>query len=483
MRFFSALLLLFFAVSLFGFAQQPVYEAFEVDSAAHVPGGMGNLALFLRTNLRPPLAMQATGVSGRVFVQAVVGRDGRVGELSVLRTLRPDADREALRVVGLFNAWQPAWKGSQPVGQKVVVPVEFRIPPAAWTYENGRKIELFNADEQPTTDEKRAAFRLVTPVDSLGNPTGDAEIFRLDAPKKPFAVNRFAKIGVWQPGGPPVASPDSIRFFRFVLTNPEGLPNGTVRHDYATGELRALETFGRGEPVGASRHFHRNGVVSELTIHLDPNSSHTLRWFANGQIRDDFSEKRAGFAFQRTLANAWASDGRVLVANGAGTVRDTTEVGTALLVEEGAYRDGRKHGRWTGAFTSGRRFYEENYEVGTLTSGQSYDEAGQPIRYTVAEQPPEFKGGQPALNAFLTNNLTYPLEAQRSRVSGRVMVSFVVETDGTITDVVALNRPGYGLEKEAIRVVKKMSGRWTPGIQRGRPVKARFNLPLTFNLN
>lgn len=483
MRSFAAIFLLVTFTGWPAFAQQPVYDAFEVDSAAQVPGGMEKLSLFIQTTLRPTMATLATGVKGRVFVQAVVGPDGQVSNLAVVRGLRPDADREALRVVGVFNAWQPALKRGQPVPQKVIVPVEFRFPPAPWRYENGKKIEFFGADQQPTANETGATFKLVTPMDSLGNLTDDAVIYRLDAPTNEYARNTFSKQGVWQVHGSPVTTPDSVRFYRLMLFNPEGLPNGEVRHLYASGEIRSIETADRGRMVGISRHFHPNGAIQELVVRDDQNGAHILRWFSTGQLRDDATDQGIGVARQRTLANAWASDGRPLVVNGSGTLRDTTEFGTKQLVEEGAYLTGRKQGRWTGVFTDGKPFYEETYEAGELTGGQSYDEAGQTVQYTVLEQQPEFRGGQQALVNFLSANLSYPAEAQRMKTQGRVMVTFVVQPDGTLTDVKSLNHLGDGLDREAVRVVKKMSGRWTPGTQRGRPVKARFNLPITFQLS
>lgn len=78
---------------------------------------MDKLTLFLKVNQRPTLPMQVRGANGRVFVQGIVEPDGPRSEPTVLRGLQSDFDRESLRLVGLFRAWQPTKKG----GQRVII--------------------------------------------------------------------------------------------------------------------------------------------------------------------------------------------------------------------------------------------------------------------------------------------------------------------------------------------------------------------------
>ena len=86
-----------------------------------------------------------------------------------------------------------------------------------------------------------------------------------------------------------------------------------------------------------------------------------------------------------------------------------------------------------------------------------------------------------ALNQYLGKNIRYPAAAQRANVSGRVFVSFVVNTDGSIQDVTVLKGLGFGTDEEAVRVVKGMP-KWRPGKQSGRPVRVKYNLPINFQL-
>jgi len=99
-----------------------------------------------------------------------------------------------------------------------------------------------------------------------------------------------------------------------------------------------------------------------------------------------------------------------------------------------------------------------------------------------AEQMPEFDGGEEAMRTFLHNKLEYPPLARENQIEKKVIIQFVVDKDGKITQVEALTKNGWGLEEEAIRVVKMMPS-WKPGKQNGKPVTVRCTLPVTFKLN
>ncbi len=101
--------------------------------------------------------------------------------------------------------------------------------------------------------------------------------------------------------------------------------------------------------------------------------------------------------------------------------------------------------------------------------------------FTIVEEQPGFPGGEAALMEFLGKNITYPPMARESGIQGTVFVTFVVEPDGSVTNVKILRGIGGGCDEEAIRVVKNMP-KWKPGKQRGKPVRVQFNLPIRFIL-
>ena len=101
--------------------------------------------------------------------------------------------------------------------------------------------------------------------------------------------------------------------------------------------------------------------------------------------------------------------------------------------------------------------------------------------FTVVEQMPMYPGGDAALMGYLRDNIHYPTVAAENGVQGRVVVGFVVERDGSITDVNVLRSVDPSLDREAMRVVKSMP-RWTPGKQNGSAVRVKYQVPVTFRL-
>jgi protein TonB len=101
--------------------------------------------------------------------------------------------------------------------------------------------------------------------------------------------------------------------------------------------------------------------------------------------------------------------------------------------------------------------------------------------FDVVEEMPSFPGGQGALMSYLASNIKYPVVAQENGVQGRVIVSFVVERDGSISDVRVARSVDPSLDREAQRVVKSMP-RWKPGKQNGSAVRVKYNVPVVFRL-
>lgn len=97
----------------------------------------------------------------------------------------------------------------------------------------------------------------------------------------------------------------------------------------------------------------------------------------------------------------------------------------------------------------------------------------------IVETQPEFLGGHESLLAYLKRHQQYPAEAAEAGISGRVFISFIIETDGQIRNVCVLKGLGYGCDEEAARLVREMP-RWKPGTQSGRVIKVKFNIPVNF---
>lgn len=213
------------------------------------------------------------------------------------------------------------------------------------------------------------------------------------------------------------------------------------------------------------------------------------------------------------LAQEQGIQGRVFVqfvVNTDGTLDDVKAVRSPdpSLAEE-AVRVVKSMPRWNPATQNGKavrsRFNipimfrlsapEENQDAGNggaaangdaKAGGQSSNssagaEGGDNRVFEVVEKNASFPGGNEACYAWLAKQIRYPAVAQEQGIQGRVFVQFVVNTDGSITDVKAVRSPDPSLAKEAVRVVKSMP-RWNPATQNNKPVRSRFNLPIMFRL-
>ena len=101
--------------------------------------------------------------------------------------------------------------------------------------------------------------------------------------------------------------------------------------------------------------------------------------------------------------------------------------------------------------------------------------------FKVVEEMPEFPGGSAKLMEYIQKNIKYPMMARESDIQGRVFVNFVVEPDGSISNVAVLRGIGGGCDEEAVRVVNSMP-KWKPGKQRGSAVRVSYTVPIIFKL-
>ncbi len=101
--------------------------------------------------------------------------------------------------------------------------------------------------------------------------------------------------------------------------------------------------------------------------------------------------------------------------------------------------------------------------------------------FDVVEQMPEYPGGMQALFEYLSQNLKYPEDAKEQKIEGRVIAIFVVETDGSISNVEVVKPVFPSLDAEAVRVLSAMP-KWTPGMQSGKVVRVKYTVPINFSL-
>lgn len=102
--------------------------------------------------------------------------------------------------------------------------------------------------------------------------------------------------------------------------------------------------------------------------------------------------------------------------------------------------------------------------------------------YQIVEQMPQYTGGEEAMMKYVAENIKYPQAAKDKNIGGRVFVSFVIEKDGSVNEVKVMRGIGGGCDEEAVRVIKGMP-KWKPGMQKGKPVRVSYMMPLNFKLS
>ena len=156
----------------------------------------------------------------------------------------------------------------------------------------------------------------------------------------------------------------------------------------------------------------------------------------------------------------------------------------SFSTESGNYVNHKKDGTWEGLYIRNKNTYTEMYKNGLLIKGETKDSLSNIIGtydFKSIEQQPEYPGGIAALRSLIAEKYKYPDEAIKNRVKGTVNITFVVEKDGSMTNYEIKNDLGYGTGNEAIRILKKAK-KWSPGYQRGIPVRVAYSLPIKLDM-
>jgi len=469
--------LLFASLSISAFAQT-VYKPFEVDTEAQPTGGRPMLEKFIEANRRIPYSAEVNKIKGTVFISGVVEPDGKLSDVQVTRSLRPDCDREAVRVMRLFNAWQPALKGGQRVRQQMVYMVKFA--PVCDHCETGQNSVYYTKTGLYTPDETAAEYRLVTPVDTLGYPTGNASAYKRQ--RKGWASTRqysFAKQNFTYHNEDDPTAPELAMAYRLTVSGSLWQYEGSVYSFYDNHSPLSKEQYVDGKRVGEALFYYPTGLVKRLEESLEGGDVREWFWYPNGQLSHVLI-RNPMTPFVVRILGQWNSAGEQFVKDGKGHAHFASRQEKEWLYERGGVENGQKNGQWQGRYSDSTVFYREIYDKGQFVSGVTYDQKGDSLIYKEVSSQPEFKGGMNALGQFLGNNIRYPVEASRVGAHGKVFVSFVVTDDGTLDEYKVLQGVGWGLDEEALRVVKMTSGRWTPGVRRGRKVRVKYNMPINF---
>ncbi|MBK0379027.1 energy transducer TonB [Mucilaginibacter segetis] len=226
--------------------------------------------------------------------------------------------------------------------------------------------------------------------------------------------------------------------------------NGSYIEYFDTGKRKCIKTYKSGKLIGESVIYYPNGKLYNEIIYKD-----TVAYLK--ECRD-------------TTGNVLAENG-----NGKWIKLDSKY----SYIANGPVVDGREDGEWK-TINSGGKEETGIYKNGILISGDTNAFVNMDNIFITVDTPPAFIGGELAFYKFLAKNVKYPTKARENRIQGRVIIQFVVEKDGTLTNFKVIRKMGYGGEEEALRVLK-LSPPWKPGMQNGAPVRVQYSVPISFS--
>jgi len=220
---------------------------------------------------------------------------------------------------------------------------------------------------------------------------------------------------------------------------------------YETGQLKAIGIFYVDVLVGTTQVFYRNGKPQSVVLFGK----------TDNQVR---------------IVSNWDSLGNSLLNEGNGVCQCNLNPFDVLeIIQSGTVIDSLQHGEWKGQTKGGQFHFVEIYDKGNLKSGVTY--AGKDIHnYRIVEETAEPNGGLPTFYRYISRSMKYPAAARRIGVEGEVFVQFIVERDGSFSNIIVIKGIGSGCDEEVIRVLRR-APKWKPGTVRGRPVKQLYSLP------
>ncbi len=259
---------------------------------------------------------------------------------------------------------------------------------------------------------------------------------------------------------------------------------------FATGEVRryfldgniAMEGYSIENLIqGEVTKYHKNAGVFERSVYKNGKPYGSFkRWYPSGQLMGVFygipTEKQEGLDYFEEIREFYFENGKQSLREGSGFAQTFYFDGT--LAEQGDILQGRKHGSWIGYNQHGLEIYRENYEKNKLIQGESYLE-GSVYRYTEISVRSKYPGGEDAFNKVFLR-IEHPQGNRRRRKTGTMFVFFVIERDGTYSNI----RFYYSLGPKFETQVKKAlfnSEKWTPGSFRGVPLRQQMVQTITFD--
>lgn len=444
-----------------------------VEEQPEFPGGLDAMMKFLADSIVYPAEAKEKGIQGRVICNFVVMNDGSISDVEIVRGVDPVIDAEAVRVLESMPNWKPGKQRGQAVNVRFTLPVVFRLNASSDSNDDtSERVESKVIIDELMTDE--AALSVSAGIrQTYIFPGGDGEFLRYISQNIRYPV---------------IAQENGI----------QGLITATLRFR-SDGNIGSVHA----KPDSGDEAMLSKEVLRVLTSM--PNWEKAPSLLVSGKVTDSHSNPLRG----ASVIIKGTNEGTISDSNGSFQLKVPSKEGSLVIsfvgyktVELALNRLSNLNGETTTEIPVVFRLQGDNIEpyagptpdnavvvvgYGSAKAATNIAPPPPPRRnssdeiFMVVEEQPEFPGGNEALMKYISDNIKYPADAVSKGIQGRVITNFVVEKDGTLTDVQVARGVDPSLDKEAIRLIESMP-RWIPGKQRGEVIRVRFALPVVFRL-
>ena len=297
-----------------------------------------------------------------------------------------------------------------------------------------------------------------------------------------FAQNATPTIYYLKNSGKIVSTRDSADFYLFITPSNEKTDKVLydIKEVYRNGAIRLMTRSSTNSTKlkfeGSYDAFFSNGQkMSTRNYENGELAGEATEYYPNGKL---YCTRTLGKDRTVLYNECRDSTGKELTTKGnghwIGFNNDFKNIAT-----EGQVIDGFAEGEWHGKVNDTVDVINE-YKKSLMVGGWNSYKSGKRV-YFMVEKIPEFPGGVNGFYQFLSQNIVYPAAARKNGTQGRVIVSFICDKNGNLSDVKVVRGIGDGCDEEAQRVVK-LSPPWKPGYQNGSPVNVAYSVPISYNL-
>ena len=489
-----------------------VYE--KVEKMPQFVGGDAELIKFLQNNMRYPVAAEKNGIQGRVVCSFVVECNGSITNVKVVKSVDPLLDEEAVRVLSLMPKWTPGAKDGVPVRVKYTVPVTFMLtagpanepkmtsntdnkPDTTKVYDAVEKMPQFvggdaelrkflhnNIKYPVAAEEKGIQGRVVCSfvVECDGSISNIKIIKSVDPSLDEEAVRVLSLMPKWTPGtidGVPVCVKYTVpvTFRLAAVSKIDEFVNALIRVKEG-GVVRQKPYIGT-EPTSPNQTLqpttskqNQPSSVRETSLPSFPGGPDEMANFIANNLKYPKKAKKEGI------------EGRVSVSffvEPSGTLSDITVNNfTNPLLEEEASRLVKSMPLWVPGKVKGM-VVRQKFTV-PITFSLDEENLKNDEKQEAITRKAFFPGGYEEMTKYLSNNLRYPASAKRRGIQGRVVVKFIVEKNGKLSNIKVDNSSHQVLEEEALRLVSEMP-KWIPAMKDGEAITENKSVSVFFNLD